>query len=108
MKEIWVEYKIIILRTLGVLMLVVGFAVHFWATPKEGLSKNEIATINAQRMESYATRGSESSVNKPQSSSAKVMQELKSKQKKQMEYLTIIIMILGVGSLIYSFIKSKS
>ncbi|MCF6339786.1 MAG: hypothetical protein L3J10_03390 [Sulfurimonas sp.] len=108
MKEIFIKYKIVILRTLGILMLVVGFAVHFWVTPKEGLSKNEIATINAQRMESHAMRGSGSAVKKPKSSSAKIMQELKNKQKKQMEYLTIIIMLLGIGSLGYSFIKPKS
>ncbi len=108
MKEIFIKYKVVILRTLGVLMLVVGFAVHFWATPKEGLTKNEMATINAQRMESHAMRGSGEVVKKSKSSSAKIMQELKNKQKKQMEYLTIIVMILGLGSLGYSFIKPKS
>lgn len=108
MKEIFIKNKIVILRTLGMLMLVIAFVVHFWATPKEGFTKNEMAQRNLDRMESHALRDSGASSKPQKSSSAKVMQELKNKQKKQMEYLTIIVMILGIGSLGYSFIKPKS
>jgi nitrogen fixation-related uncharacterized protein len=108
MKEIFIKNRIIILRVVGVLMLAIGFIVYFWTTPKEGYTKNQIAAQNVARMEARAM-GSSSSVKKSsKSSSSKIMQELKNTQEKQVQYLIIIIMILGAGSLGYSFIKPKS
>ena len=88
-------------------MLLVGFVIYFWATPKEGLSQNEIAAANVARMEARAAGGSGSSKKSSQSSSAKILEELKNTQKKQMQYLTIIAMILGVGFLGYSFMPKR-
>jgi len=107
MKEIFIKNKIVILRTLGILMLLVGFVIYFWVTPKEVLTQNEIARANVARMEASVAGGGRGSnkVSKPDTS--KFLKELKDVQKKQIQYLTIITMILGAGFLGYSFIKTK-
>jgi len=99
--------KTIILRILGSLMLVVGFAVHFWVTPKKGLTQNEIAAANIARMEAAVTnRGGQTSKSQKKDD-AKFLETLKNTQIKQMQYLTIISMIFGVGFLGYSFIPKR-
>ena len=107
MKEIFLKHKVAIIRVLGVLLLVVGFAVHFWTTPKEGFTQNELAERNIARMEARASGGGGTSKKTSESSSAKILQELKNTQAKQMQYLTVIAMILGVGFLGYSFVRKK-
>ncbi len=42
-------------------MLLIGFAVHFWVTPKEVLTQNDIAALNVARMEARISGGSGSS-----------------------------------------------
>ncbi len=86
-------------------MLLVGFVIHFWATPKEGFTKNDIAAANVARMEAKVAGGSASSKTAAKKDDARFLKELKNTQAKQMQYLTIIAMILGVGFLGYSFIK---
>ncbi|MCW8894717.1 hypothetical protein [Sulfurimonas sp.] len=104
MKEIFLKNKILIFRTLGSLMLIVGFAIYFWTTPKEALTQNEIAAANVARMEASVLRGSSSTtVSKP--SSTKFLKEFKEAQKKQVRYFVILTMIFGAGFLVYSFIK---
>ncbi|MBE0514217.1 hypothetical protein [Sulfurimonas sp.] len=104
MKEIFKKYKIIIFRTAGVVMLVVGFMLYFWISPKEVVSENEIAAANVARMEA-SVRGSSSSAKKNQEPSAsKFVEELKNAQKAQIQYLTILSMIFGILFLGYSFI----
>ena len=88
-------------------MLVIGFVVHFWVTPKEGFTKNEIAAQNVARMEAKSSGGSSSSQKSTKKDDSSFLKEMKSTQAKQMRYLTIIAMILGVGSLGYSFVKKK-
>jgi len=107
MKEIFIKYKVVIIRVLGVLMLVIGFAVHFWSTPKEGFTQNELAARNIARMEARVLGGGGASKKPSESSSAKILQELKNTQAKRMQYLTIIGMGLGIGLLGYSFIGKK-
>jgi uncharacterized protein YjeT (DUF2065 family) len=104
--EFFLKYKTVLLRFVGVLLLLVGFAVHFWAAPKEGLSEMEIAAANVARMEA-SIAGVDSSTKKAQST-PRFMEEFKNTQEKQMRYLTIIAMILGVGFLGYSFMKPKN
>ncbi|QOY51677.1 hypothetical protein [Candidatus Sulfurimonas baltica] len=108
MKEIFTKYKILILRSLGVLMLMIGFIVHFWSAPKEGYTQNEIAAANVARMEAHVRGSAGNSKNPKKSSSAKILEELKNTQAKQREYLTIIAMIFGIGFLGYSFIKREN
>ncbi|MEA2073721.1 MAG: hypothetical protein U9O86_09065 [Campylobacterota bacterium] len=104
--EYFLKHQTVILRVVGGLFILVGFVVHFWVVPPKGISKNDLAAANLARMEA-SVAGS----NKKQSSSKKdestFLNELKEKQKKQLEYLTIIIMVLGALSLGSSFIKKK-
>jgi hypothetical protein len=87
-------------------MLLIGFVIHFWVTPKEGLTKNEIAAANVARMEAVMAKGSSISSKKThKKDTSKYLEEFKNTRAKQMQYLTIIAMIMGVGFLGYSFIK---
>ena len=105
--EIFLKYKIVILRSLGALMLVIGFAIHFWTTPKEGISANDRAAANVARMEAKVAGKSSSESKASKKSDSKFLEELKNTQAKQLQYLTIIAMILGVGFLGYSFMPKK-
>ena len=103
----FLKHKIVIFRTLGALMLLVGFAIHFWVTPKEGFSEAEIAAANVARMEASVKGhgGGAKKAHKPDTS--KFLEEFKNTQEKQRQYLTIIAMILGIGFLGYSFMPKK-
>jgi len=103
--ELFLKHKTVILRTVGGLMLVVGFAVHFWTTPKEGFSKAELAAANVARMEAKIKGGSSQSSKAGKKDNSKYLDEFKSTKEKQMRYLTIIAMILGIGFVGYTFIK---
>ena len=94
---------------MGALMLVVGFAIHFWVTPKEGLSSNDKAAARIERMEASAsTKGSATSKSSSrQKDTSKLLDRLKNSQAKQMKYLTILAMVFGVGFLGYSFMPKK-
>ena len=105
--DFFLKHKTVIMRSLGALMLIVGFSVHFWVTPKQGLSANDKAAARVARMEAKVAGGSGSSGKKPKSDTSKFLKELKNTQAKQKQYLTIISMILGVGFLGYSFLKKK-
>lgn len=107
MREIFLKYRVEILRVMGGLLLVVGFSVHFWTAPKEGLTQNEIAALNVARMEAQVRGEGVTSNRASKPSSVKIIEELKSTQEKQMRYLTILTMILGAGFLGYSFIKKE-
>ena len=103
--EYFLKHQQTILRTIGALFLLVGFVIHFWVVPQKGLSKNDRAAANLARMEASVSGGS--SKKEKKSDTSKFLKELKKTQEQQVEYLTIIIMILGAGSLGYSFIKKK-
>ncbi len=103
--EFFLKHKIIILRTLGIIMLLVGFAVHFWVTPKMGVSENEIAAANVARME--ASVRSIKSVKKTKSDMSHITKALSQAQQQRAKYITIFAMILGVLFLAYSFLKKE-
>ena len=106
--EFFLKHKIVIFRTAGAIMLVVGFAIHFWTMPQKGLSANERAAANVARMESkMAPKGSRSKKSSKKDDS-KFLSELKKTQAKQIEYLTIIAMLLGISFLGYSFLPKKT
>jgi len=106
--DFFLKHKIVILRTVGAIMLVVGFAAHFWVTPKEVISQNDRAAANVARMEAKARGGSSSKPSSPaKKDDSKYLDVLKNTQEKQMEYLTIIAMIFGVAFLGYSFMPKK-
>jgi len=103
--EFFLKHQKIIFRVLGGVMLVVGFVVHFWLTPQDGISKNDFAAANVARMEASVTRSSSTTSQERKTSAVHIMSALEEQQQKQMEYLTILVMIVGIGSLGYSFIK---
>lgn len=105
--EYFLKHQQTILRTAGALFLLIGFVIHFWVVPQEGLSKNERAAANLARMEASVAGKSSTASGKKKSDNSKFLKELKETQKKQLQYLTIIAMVLGAGSLGYSFIKKK-
>jgi len=106
--EFFLKHKTVIARSLGAVMLIVGFSVHFWVTPKEGLSENDKASARVARMEAKVKgSGSSSSKSTKKEDTSKFLEKLKNTQEKQMKYLTIIAMILGVGFLGYSFMPKK-
>ncbi len=102
--EFFNKHKIVVLRSLGGLMLVIGFVIHFWTTPKEGFSANEKAAANVARMEAKVSGKNTKSTQKDTDSFLKELQE---KQAAQLQYLTILAMLFGVGFLGYSFIPKK-
>jgi multisubunit Na+/H+ antiporter MnhG subunit len=102
--EYFLEHQKIIFRTLGAIMLMIGFVVHFWFVPHISVSKNEIAAANVARMEaSVASK----SVKKAKPSVGSIVKALKATKAKQMEYLTLFAMIFGVLFLAYSFLKRE-
>jgi len=103
----FLQHKIIILRSLGAFMLVIGFAIHFWVTPKEGISANDKAAARIARMEASAKGNSVSSTKKSQSDTSKILNALKDTQAKQIQYLTILAMFFGVGFVGYSFMPRR-
>jgi uncharacterized protein YjeT (DUF2065 family) len=106
MREVFIKYKIVIFRVIGTLMLLVGFLLFFWMSPKEGISENEIALANVARMEASihgASKGSSKQSQKPDVS--KFVQSLQNAQLQQMRYFTIASMVFGVLFLLYSFIS---
>ena len=106
MKELYLKHQTVIFRTLGALLLVIGFAAYFWTTPKEGLSANEKAAANVARMEAQAMGGS-SAGGKPKSNESTIMKKYKETQAAQVRIVLILMMISGVGFLGYSFVRKK-
>jgi len=105
--EYFRKNSIVILRSLGALMLVVGFTIHFWSMPQKGLSANEKAAANVARMEAKVAGSSSKSQKSTKKDSSDFLQELKKTQAQQLQYLTIIAMLFGVGFLGYSFVPKK-
>lgn len=104
--NLFLKYKIILLRSLGAVMLIVGLAIYFWVTPKEGVSANDKAAARIARMEATTQGNNLSSTAKKQETS-KFADVLKEKQKEQLEYMLILVMLGGLGFLVYSFIQKK-
>ena len=84
--------------------MLIGFVVHFWIVPQKGLSENDLAAARVARMEVSAHVIATSQVHTKHDASH-ILKKLKATQAKQMEYLTIFVMLLGGTSLLYSFIK---
>jgi len=105
--EFFLKHKTTIVRSLGAIMLVVGFAIHFWVTPKEGLTENDKAAARVARMEAKVKGSGSSSKLAKKKDDSKYLEKLKKTQAKQLQYLTIMAMIMGVGFLGYSFMPKK-
>ncbi|MBD3824433.1 MAG: hypothetical protein IE916_08000 [Epsilonproteobacteria bacterium] len=104
--EFYLKHQKSIIRGTGIVLLVIGFVVQFWMTPKEGLSKEEIAAANVARMEA-SIRGAGSSQGAKSEQKPIFMEEFRNKQEKHFRYMTIIAMIAGVIFIGYTFIKKE-
>jgi len=105
--EFFLKHQQAILRGGGAFMLLVGFVIHFWIVPQEGLSKNDLAAARIARHEASMSTNSGTSTKKGKPDASSYTKALKDTQKKQMEYLTIIAMLFGIASLGYSFKPKK-
>ena len=105
--EFFKQHQTMIFRGAGAFMLLLGFMIHFWVTPKEGISANDRAAANVARMEAKVKGSSSSAKQSSKQDHSKFLDELKGKQAKQLEYLTILAMLFGIGFFGYSFIKKK-
>jgi len=104
--EFFLKHKIIILRSIGVVLLLIGFAVHFWTRPKTGASENAIAAANVARMEA-SVAGYAKSVKKAKPDMSHFTKSLTSAQQQRAKYITIFAMVLGVLLLGASFLKKE-
>lgn len=86
-------------------MLVIGFTAHFWVTPKEALSANDVAAANVARVEAQVKGGTSTSATQTKMDTSKFLDELKNTQEQQTKYATIFLMLFGAGFLGYSFVK---
>jgi len=105
--EFFIKNQKIILRSLGALLLVVGFVINFWVTPQKAVSINAIAEANLARMEASVkgVAGSQKRVKK--ADPTHISKALKATRARQMRYMTIIAMVLGALFLGYSFLKKE-
>jgi hypothetical protein len=103
MLDIFNNHKKIILRLFGSLILLVGFALHFWDNTNDVISHDELAAMNVARMEASVAGKSSGKSTQPPS----LMKEYLQTRQKHFTYLTILVMILGAGFLGYSFIKKE-
>jgi len=106
--EYFLQHKQVILRTLGAVLLLIGFVIHFWAMPQKGVSTNELATANLARMEASVAGKSAPKAGKKRADGSQFLKKLKDQQEQQMQYLTILFMLLGLASLGYSFLKKEN
>jgi len=106
MINIFIKHQKVILRSLGALMLLVGFVIHFWSSPDTGMTKAQIAAANVARMEASVS-GANTPSAKAKPDVSHVVKAIKDTQAKQMQYFTIIIMIFGAGFLGYSFLQKQ-
>ena len=105
--KFFLQYKTVIMRTLGAIMLIVGFTIHFWETPKKGLSENDKAAARVARMEAKVKGAGSGTKKSQEKDTSKFVEKMKSTQAQQMKYMTILAMIFGVAFLGYSFILKK-
>ena len=105
--QFFLQYQKLIFRIFGVFLLLLGLIVHFWIVPKEGVSQNALASANVARMEASVKGVGGSASSRPQSKKSPFLEKFEVTKKKQIEYLTIIVILLGSLALIYSFF-SKS
>jgi hypothetical protein len=102
------KYQREIFRFCGAGLLFVGFIIHFWVTPKQGLSQSEIAAANVARMEASVTHKNSASVKKQKvADPSHIAKALKATREKQITYLTYFAMIIGALFLGYSFLKKE-
>ncbi len=108
MKEWFRANQIMVSRFTGIFLLVVGLGAFFWVNNSGStisLSEQRAAERVA-RMEARVSGASSSSVSQ-QRAKTNYTAAYSDRSKEQMKFMLIIMMILGVGSLGYSFMKKE-
>lgn len=96
----WVKKnKKLALKITGVNFLLMALVLLFWAQPKQGMSANEKAAANAERMEVQISGSSK----QPASSAHDVRQAHEEYQKEQVQIFLILMVVFGMGFLGYGF-----
>jgi len=103
--QFFLKYQTVLLRTLGALFILIAIMAQFWSTPSKKLTANEIAAANLARIEASVSGTSKSTAGKKKPDTSHFISKLKKQREKQLRYLTIVLMIFGVGALGYTFIK---
>lgn len=105
MLELIIKHKIMLSRSVGIFLVVIGIAALFWSKPEKVLTENEIAEANIARMEASLPQNTVTP--KKQTKSSPFMKAYKDKQKEHIRYLVIVLIISGVAFFGYSFIKKR-
>ena len=100
------KYQKELFRIVGGFLLVVGFVVNFWVTPKKAVSQNELAAANIARMEA-SVQGKSTQKVKKRADPSHIAKALKQTRAQQMHYITLFAMIVGALFLLLSFLKPK-
>ncbi len=105
--QFFLDYRRVILRSLGLAILLIGLIIYFWEAPKKALSENDRAAARIARMEAK-TNSITSKIKKSQEKdTSKFVEILKSTQAEQMKYMTVLAMLFGLGFLGHSFMPKK-
>ena len=91
-------------KIMGANFLVMAFILIFWSQPKEGMSENEKAAANVARMEARLSGDSQT---KAAAQSSNFMKEYRQSQQAQLRIFLVIMVIAGVGFLLYGFLKKE-
>ncbi|MBU0631934.1 hypothetical protein KKA17_04755 [bacterium] len=105
MLELIIKHKVILSRSVGIFLIIIGIVALFWSKPEKVLTENEIAEANIARMEASLPKNTVSS--KKETKSSPFMKAYKDKQKEHIRYLVIVLIISGIAFFGYSFIKKK-
>jgi uncharacterized protein YjeT (DUF2065 family) len=105
--NLFLKHKVVIFRTIGILMFIINLMIYFWTTPKQELSENDRARARIERMEANLKGVAFSSGKSKEKDTSKMISHIKDSKAKQMRYFSIIAMIIGVGFLGYSFLPRK-
>ena len=102
--ELFLRYKTLIFRIVGVFLILFSIVLQFWDNSKE-LSENEKAAIRVARMEASVKTHSTTISSKPDTS--KFVKNIEKAQEKQAQYITIFSSVFGIVSLLYSFLANR-
>jgi hypothetical protein len=103
----WIkQYQRQLSMGVGVVLIVISAAWLFWDMSKSAVSDEEAkAAANVARMEARMSGTSTATQKAPDKPI--FMDVYKAKQKEQLKYTIIIMMIAGIGFVGYSFIRRK-
>ena len=103
----WIkEYQKVLSLGMGALLIVVAATMLFWMNTGEGVSEEErIAAANVARME--ARMAAQRNGGQAPRSQVDFMQSRQEKQKEQLRYMVIAMLIGGIGFLGFGLLKKN-